>query len=321
MDTKFFVHSKLEGTFNYIKSVKEHKETDTTTTDRTKIIRRIYLAPEVGIGFGKVRNVTPVIRAIRLNERYNYVSNGSFSNREVLNAAEQFTRIQGYNQKYDRNSKHFWSDMNGNLSNKLDALNAYDLFYLQDVLDENLGSRYEGYEVLLSGRYRYSNKLDRFEPNGAVDQRVLDLDRSVTVDASFDWYKNLSLNHQLNVSAANRLTFPLEGDNTLDRLLSSKLSFRWLWNAGDRYIISTGLSNSLEKFYYSNIVGNMDHRSYFNTTLSSSLTYFIENSVAISGGLNLRYGYRNTEPEDTTFRSWNWGIQAGIKYYFDRDLF
>ncbi len=69
-----------------------------------------FQAVRVGIGMGRVRIVTPVIRALRVRERLHAVPQTRLSDEQVQTAARQLARRPGYESVYDRPDKFFWRD-------------------------------------------------------------------------------------------------------------------------------------------------------------------------------------------------------------------
>ncbi|MAO63964.1 MAG: hypothetical protein CL666_03100 [Balneola sp.] len=329
MNDDLFVLAGFMGDISFSGSTFEAEYTFNPQNDREAQERNRYLRadPELGIGFGRVRNIGPQIRAIRLNERYSAITNSNLTSDEIIASAEQFTKASSYPKTKDRSRKYFWSDMNQELSGKLDEISAYDIFYLDDVFSENIGQRLEGFDVLLSGKFAYYNRLNRDEETTNISDNVMrDLLIRKRVDAysQIRWYKNLDLNHQLGFVSQHRIAFPLEKDEELEMDIDMIAQFSWLWTITDRYLLETSFNNHYEKPVFKERIFN-ERQYQFQSYVRSALTYFIENRLSLTGRVLLgfdkdRQDNRNQDLQTTT-NSFRWQASFNLRYYFDRNLY
>lgn len=283
--------------------------------------RDINFQPSVGIGFGRIRNVTPVLRSIRLNERYKELGNNPLSGSEILNTAETFTKVQGYQRTRDRFLKDFWSDVNTDVNGKLNQLNTFDLFYLNDVFSENLGSRFEGYRASVRVDYFYFNQLLNEENFNGFDVRDLSISRQAHLNLEFDWFKNLNLYHQLSINATNQLILPLEQENDEDWINQADINAEWLWVFADRFQLTTSFLNRIIDLKSKD--SRFESFDQYLSRLGTNLFYFIENRMVLNAGVSLQYQQFSREFETSNFddKRFQWSINAGIKYYFNRNLY
>jgi hypothetical protein len=91
----------------------------------------------IGMGIGKRRNVTPVVSAIRFQERLKQVNllNGDLSEKTIEDLAQQFYQQSYYSTVHERPDKYFWQDIDKTLSNDgvtLKDLNMYADAYLRE---------------------------------------------------------------------------------------------------------------------------------------------------------------------------------------------
>lgn len=324
---ELFISGGIDGYVNFSKD--KSKRNDELYPDKdwneNEFYRYISFRPQLGIGFGRVRNVAPQIRAIRLKERYQEISDQSFTNNEIIESAEQFTRIQQYKSTRDRHQKYFWSDMNELLSGKLDEVFAYDLFYLNDVLNENLGQRYEGFDIRITGRYGYQNSLrtiDGYIGNNFRENRNLEINRWAGAVSNLRWYKNLSINHQLSFVAEYAVSFSFEKSSFIKYDTDVFANFSWLWTITDRYFLTTSLRNSYSKPIYKDRIQNYKHLDN-ETSLSNSFSYFIENRLSLTGSLSANFDLQDFEQPDyiSDKLKLNWSAAVSLRYYFARNLF
>lgn len=322
-DMREYVHSKIflllseQADFNYTYHAVE------TNDNLYHYDRHFKSTTELGLGFGRVRNVTPVVRAIRLNERYKAINDSKrLTPREIRLAADQFTRYQGYKRRYDRPEKYFWHGMDRAVNNKIGALSSFDLFYLTDVLDETLGSRLEGWDVTAGGSFGFISSMVRDESTITTTNRSLDNVRLPGAFAGARWYKNISLRHQLSVTLDARRTYMIDSN---DKKWGTDItaSFMWLWNVADRYLLKTRLMNysSFDKFENNFLRDRIGWQN--NAVLSSNIIYFIENKVALDAGLSYQLTYQGDSIDNFEFeqRTSSLVFNAGIRYYFSRNLY
>ncbi len=330
LSDRIFLNGSLYGNVGYrfgrYKSDNYNNGLQKSNTNR----RNISFDPSIGIGFGRIRNVTTVLRAIRLKERYQVVTGQSLSDAEILKTAEQFTKYPAYTQTYDRPEKYFWGDMSSIINNKLDQLGAYDLFFLEDVFDEQLGARFEGAEVLLTVGYRYDNSLqnrdDKVEEN-RNEMRQFSIQRVADLAMDANIYKNLDLKNQVHIGFRNAGLFPLERKDNFAWQFRSEIGLSWLYILTDRWNINNTLASSFYTFGPKERLNTGDIKSHdLNTRLISSITYFIENRMGITGSVGLTNDYQYDRQHlinsnvNTTHR-FIWNFQLGIVYYFNRNLF
>ncbi len=328
LNDNVFFNPSLTYRMSYRTSFSEAQNDDITTNEVQQFSRNLRIVPGIGIGFGRIRNITPILRSLRLNERYKALGNAPLNSQEITNASEQFTRYNAYPRNWDRPLKYFWEDMNSGLNGKLDELSSFDAFFLNDIFNENLGSRFEGYSISISINYDLRSNLNRND-NQVSDilVRNSDIDRDVIAGVSGIWYKNLNLNHQLSVRSNWNLRLPVSKENPERWRLDSFNEFSWLWILADRFL----LENSIFSSYRSLDRKNLDTFQFYDidTSLRSDLTFFVENKFSVSGGIYLRQNYRFSKSQiqtGSTYQrydssSWNWGVTVSLRYYFNRNLF
>ncbi len=315
--------------FNRDKS--EEERNGSLITKRVSYDRTFSLSPRLGIGFGRVRNVSPVIRAIRLKERTDALNSDlKFTNGDILSAADQFSRYDGYQQTYDRPAKYFWGDMDEMTSANLGSMDAFDMLYLTDVFDEAIGTRLEGWEIIGGLDYTYLNSLNRDEETvGAGEQvtRNTSVNNQLGIFLNGRWYKNTSLNKQWGLAGNMMLQYPLNNNNLVKRNLLIGAGINWLWNVSDRILLQASLNESYNRSKREAAVigGTTTEFSTWSNriTLSTDLNYFIENSLAINASVSpsLMHQGDNLNEDSLNNRRFDWGFRLGLRYYFDRNLY
>lgn len=274
----------------------------------------------VGIGYGRLRNVNPMIRSLRLNERYNSLDLGqSLGNEDIFNAAEHFTRERGYQQAYDRPLKYFWDDLDQLISPDLSGLDPFDLLYLTDTSSEVIGQRQEGWEISGAAGIQYSVQYNREENNSSGESSSsLSENPYFSPTISGAWYKNLSLEHQVSLQAGFNYLIPFNR-STDYRMYSFSVTGSWLYNLTDRMLTNTSVT-----FRTSDSRSDLPSNS--DIAIRSEINYFIENRLALFS--SVRYGYSfqaESEVANGTVISatdtGNLQFNAGIRYYLQRGVF
>ncbi|HKJ68435.1 MAG TPA: hypothetical protein VKA68_10805 [bacterium] len=282
---------------------------------RTKIeditqSRSNVASPSLGIGVGRIRNVTPAIRALRFNERLRSLSRElNLSATEIREVAHIIATFRGYNSVFDRPDKYFWQDFYSQISSLEGALSAFDYFYLNDTFLENLGQRLEGWDARL--KLDYSNRYI----NPVASPKTSDSFGGVALVGR--WYKNLSLAHQVGVDAVARYTGSL--DEIASEYQDSDVQIRLshLWVISDRLLLNSTLLGVVplveaEMSYYRPSQQYFDHYGVEHYTVQSTFSYFIENNVEINTSVNAIY-FR--EDKRAT-----WSYNLGIGFYLVRSL-
>ncbi|MCW9707105.1 hypothetical protein [Fodinibius salsisoli] len=305
----------------------EERIGESLNQDEERFRRNISSETRLGIGIGRVRNVSPVIRALRLKERYGVLTNSNqWNNEEIRATADIFTKYDGYQQRYERPEKHFWQAMDEATSGSISALEAFDMFYLTDVLDESIGQRLEGWELSGGGVFDYRNSLSRIDTpfQDPSFERSISISKNAGAFIEGRWFNNLSLNHQLGFSADASRTYPLDANAVAKWNTDVRAELSWLWNLADRFLMNTQLSNLYNTFKREDD-GFLDgRRSWYNRSqLSSSFIYFIENRLAFNVAVrySLNYNSLNLSEEFYDKRDTRLSFSAGVKYYFSRNLY
>ena len=318
-ESDLFFTGIFSGEFQQLNSREKSQIQSATVEDISSLIRTFTPTLSAGLGYGRLRNVNPMIRAIRMNERLGALNPGfGLNEMDLFRAAEQFTQINGYAQVYDRPQKYFWGDMDEAISANLSALDPFDLLYLTDTLQESIGSRSEGWQIEATAGLQYQVFYDRTEDEtaGGLIQSNLTRTTLFTPNISGVWAKNLSLRHQLRINSSVHHLRDLRGDERL-KMTTLNASANWLYSISDRILANTGVNyirNSRELFSNSVYMA----RTEFN--------YFLENRVSLFGNLSFIYepesvvtitGGEVTETIDQRSINFN----AGVRYYMRRGLY
>lgn len=312
-----FFSGNLSGDFHQQNT---ENENSSNLIDLSRLQRRFSTSFSIGIGYGRLRNVNPMIRSLRLNERFNSLDSGqSLGNEDILNAAEHFTRERGYQQAYDRPLKYFWDDLDQLISPDLSGLDPFDLLYLTDTSSEVIGRRMEGWEISGAAGIRYTVQYNREENNNSGEtSSSLSENPYFSPTISGAWFKNLSLEHQVGLQAGFNYLIPLNR-STDYRSYSFSITGNWLYNLTDRILTNTSVN-------FRTTDPRADLPSLSDIAIRSEINYFIENRLALFS--SVRYGYRyqaeSTVVNGTVISATDTGnlqFNAGIRYYLQRGVF
>ncbi len=288
-------------------------------------------------GFGRIRNVTPVIRALRLSERMHAV-NKDMSQESIDKAAEQFTRYSAYTAKYDRPDKYFWES----LGDPLNGLSAFESRYVNEVFNEAIGNRSEGYEIDFGLRGNSWNFRSKYEDQGTYSGDTAKFHEKVYFtgpQVSGAYYSNYSLSGQVGVDAKINYDWALnKKDNPLKNVFYLDITLSHLYNITDRILVTSSFryQNTQAETSSEALVTNKKFKS-SAFDLSSSVYFFIENRISLSGNANWRritnkpesslgdYSPLGIDTRNSIFgyeikKRTNWYLSASLNYYFDRSL-
>nr|MEE4269296.1 hypothetical protein [Candidatus Krumholzibacteria bacterium] len=281
-------------------------ESNTEETERYS--RRNSHGFKVGAVWGRARNVVPLIRAQRLSERLAAMGYRRLTAAETQQVAEVFAAEFGYRRVFDRYSRHFWEDvLEPLLGEKLDP---YEIFYLADVLNEDVGTRDQGTEVTATWQYSGTNQ---FRTSATEEDHRRNRDAVLIAR----WFRNLSLNHQVTASCGARYSF-YNANYQGEEYASLQAALSHLWNVADRHIWTNSLSYDGD----SRIHGEAREKV---VRLSSSWTMSIEDQLSLRTDLGTTYSWYRTQsddpvPADNIRTGWNWYFGVGVVYHLDRSF-
>jgi hypothetical protein len=310
----------------------ESYETQSETSGYSNASQKLFDGQiKLGLGIGRVRNVTPVIRALRLVERLRALGRGdSLSAGAVDSIAQTVSKYAGYSNAYDRPTKYFWRDLYSHFQ-WAESLKPFEFYYLAETMAENTGTRLEGSDIsagLLLGadskRYKYgllngsrwhAHPHDLFVPGFFTQAR---------------WYRNLTLNRQIGIELMDEFLKNPHPERDYDRTNIQMIdewgafetSYRWgnlvrlspqfLWMVNDRVLWSTDVTASLK--HYKRYDTRYNERS---LDLRTSVVVFMENSFSLtttaSAFFDKSTGYQSTSTRDLA-------LSICLKYYFLRGM-
>ena len=266
----------------------------------------------LGMGIGKRRNVTPVVSAIRFQERLKQVNmlNGDLSEKSIEDLAQQFYKQSYYSFVHERPDKYFWEDVEKTISNDgitLKDLNMYADAYLRESVNE---VRYLRSEMLIAGvnaRGEYQNNY--YASTGhkySLNEQFFTLGEA---------YINFS--HQLNLNSQLSFGMALSGGPNILKTRFERNKYSLSGKIGYDYELTDRIVTSLNnEFQLEFVNADKQYRTPRNI-FEFSLKYFIEDNLSFND--NYKWNYMvNFIDYAGEYTNNNHTINVGFAYYFEK---
>ena len=307
----FSVGARLLGSTEYEEHEASLVAVDTTTSD-TEYRRDSRFVFEPTVGLGRVRDVTPVIRAKRLSERLVALGRPPLSAAQVRRIADVLVREHGYRAVYERPDRSFWRDVLEPMLDPQRPLSPFEIFYLRDVMQEDIGPRLQGRRLELGVGY----VEDSWHLSGQDRKRVA---RQALVEATAAW--NPSLNRQVGVSAGGRWSNE-DSDFGQEDQGSLYLALTYDWILADRCRLASVARTS---YLYREADDGRIRRD-LHSWLGSQLRFRVEDQVHIVANLGLGFDeWSGTAVaggmDASQTNGWRWSYGLGLEYALDRLLY
>lgn len=293
--------------------------------ERTSSIKNINTELGFTLGIGKIREVTPVIHALRFRERLHALGRQqNISDAEVLRMAAFFTRRNDYNRVFNRADRHFWQDFYAAFPEIAAGLTPFEHEYLSEYNRENRGRRFTGWQLRSGVSFSQQWQKRRDEDPGREIDRVrmaITDERGGFFNLAAQYDKNLTLNHMLEFRGSFRWGTNI-GENAFDKKYGSvTFSTLYLWEIRDRLVATTRFSwgKRIGEKVPEIAIENLKRYVRRTANLSWRLAYFIEDQIS----LNNTFSYEQVRyyPHAFSFdRSNDFNYRLGFTYYFWRHL-
>ncbi|MDP4176325.1 MAG: hypothetical protein Q8933_20255, partial [Bacteroidota bacterium] len=274
---------------------------------------------QFGIGWGKYRNVTPVVTALRFQQRLKQLNllNNDLSSKAVEDLAEQFSRQDYYSSVYNRPDKYFWRDIEKVLINdnivSLNSLNQYANSYLREVPNEMRFIRNEGLASGIGLEVNYVNNY--YSANYTYYNPKISEEFYTLANAYIQYSHQLNLNSQFG--------FLLSANGGPNLIKNSAIKQRYMLSAQlgyDYELTDRIVASAEENFSLSFYNSDLQEKSLYNS-VSLGLNYFIEDNVLLKASYNWRY---SDDKHISGINNFQWNsnnyVNLGITYYFDRGI-
>lgn len=287
----------IAATHHYSESVRDHGKSSVGSLDWYGNSYRYRVEAEVGAG--RVRDVTPIIRAQRLGERLRALGRTGLSGSQVRRVADVLAREWGYRNVFDRSEKNFWSDVIEPILAGQEPLTPYEILYLRDVMVESLGTREQGSRVGLVTMYTHTSWSDEYE-----------------VGVFGNWGHNVSLAQQFTADAYATYCWN-DYDDRSREYARFNVRLAHLWTVADRYDMRTSLTYSNDNFMPSYAANRRAHFA----RLEPQFRIYIEDSLALVTSAAVDYISRSVQDESRLEHGWSWRYGISLEYALDRVLY
>lgn len=278
------------------------------STRAVRVGRSFQASPRIGIGLGRIRDVTPVLRALRLNERVRALGREPLAADALTHVAEILTRETAYLNTLDRPDRRFWDDLLRPLAGVGNPLSPFEVFYLRDALFEKLGSRREGQQISAGLEVQREGRKGR-APSDSYGPWL-----------QAAWSHNLSLDHQLaaDLNASHmRVAAGGIGSAVLAEYSRAAVTTTCLWDFADRF----SWTNRLEGRVGYTRARTEDYQSREQTiTFDSRCSYYVEDRLTLAPQLRFawdRYGATHGYRRERR----DWAFQCVLSYDLGKGLF
>lgn len=286
---------------SYVERVRSNRVGD-IWTDFNTYDRQYRNQAIAGLGWGRVRNVEPMLRAQRLSERLVALGRPPLKTAQLHEVAAAWSQLPGYLDVYDRYGRHFWDDVLTPMIDLANPLSAYEVLYLMDSMRENLGTRRQGVEVATEVVYTEQSR------DGSIGDHST---RTRMPRLSVSAYRNLSLSQQIHLTARYAYVWANSNERTNDRG-SADVTLAHLWNLTDRYLLETALDYRGS----SEIQQNVDQQ---RASLGTNFHIFLEDQLSLYVNANATYNWDKWGDRENL--AWNWSYGVGLLYHLDRAIF
>ena len=282
--------------------------------------RSMSVSLTIGFGNGKVREVTPVIRALRFKQRYNSLGKDKLSQQEVADLAKIMAKYSGYNYTYDRSEKYFWNEAFSVLGDKITGLNGYETFMITDAMKEVVGTRLQGSEFNVNIKYIWMDYNGDYDFEDYTTAYI-----GLVMNART--YENLSVSHQAGFEIYIGYFIPTSDVEPFENMFNCWLNHNQLFTITDRLLYQVDFNFYGDIFTYSKISENKGIR----LEALNNFSYYLENNLSLNLNADVHFQKYDHQISDNssgyyyyppnyyygTYREylwWDFGIS--LNYYF-----
>lgn len=261
-----------------------------------------------GVGWGKMRNVTAVVSALRFQERLKQLNliDNDLGDGTIEALAEQFYRQGYYGQVHVRPDKYFWQEVGNTISAEgvsLDGINQYGNSYLRETPGELRFERNEGVVGSIGIQLMYNNNYDS--------------DSSPKIFEQFFALANLSVrySHQLNLNSQAVADLSLSGGPNLMKNPAVRQYYTVSARLGYSYELTDRLVTIVDNEFTLSFSNARQQGRNLANTFRAAVSYFVEDQLSLTG--SYRWNFIDTKyalsagHDERIFND----VQVGLTYY------
>lgn len=276
--------------------------------------RLAEITTSAGYGIGKVRDVTPVIMALRFNKRYNSLGKGQLSDNEIGEIAKVIAKRDVYYSTYDKGNKYFWDAMYKAANGKMEGLSGYEAFMVMEGLGDLRGNRFQGSDFSLNAQYILTD-----ENNSSDNSFMSKYEARYGVIAPIAigrLYSNISIDYQIGFEGLVSYHIPISEEELYKHKLELRLNHNELYCITDR-ILYTG---NLDFVIYDTEYAKDYTENTLATSLRNDLTFYIEDNVYLNLDADVSWVKTETKKVDSNYdednETLNWDFGVSLNYRF-----
>ncbi len=306
------------GQYSLQEEYRDYSQTDSTRIKSYAAGRLQRYSFSVGIGWGRMRDVTAVVSAVRFQERMKQLNliNSNLSQKTIEDLAQQFYRQGYYSLVHVRPDKYFWQGVGNVLSQdgvSLGGLNQYADSYLREVPNELRFIRNEG----LIGGFGFG--IDYYSmlrvDGGPTPDRYLDEEFTAAGNVYVKYSHQLDLNSQL------RFEISADGGPNLKERADIRQRYDLNFVTGYDYELTDRVVASLLNTFSASYWNSNDRRRHIFEVAGLTLTYFVEDNTSLSADYRWEYSDQRDFPDDTWHDiSVDHILSVSLTYYLNRAL-
>ncbi len=310
------------------------KEFNTTSGSTNNYIRREYdLNARFGVGLGRIRNVSPVFRALRFNERLKDIGKTTGLNEEEIESLIYlYAHESAYSGTYERSRKYFYEALPERVTKQIKNLQPWEMIYLDEVSNEIIGTRNEGFEI--NGGIQVTHEHSIY--SSTIGSSELTLLGIYTEQA---YYHNITSSYQIGTDVDFTYLKAMNENTDVNFLGRGSATFMNLWNMTDLILVEfslgyeTGFASIKDERFNMGVLETSKkwHRS-DRVGLSLSMDYFLENNLSIGASItntaekywtpNTSFYYDGYQYSSTYYeQEKNWYAGINLRYYIIRGMY
>ncbi len=284
---KLFIEASTDIDLLYLNDITDTKSSERILEESSTFESTSFL----GFGFGKLHDIAPMIRALRMNERLQYIGGERYlSNAEIQKVSEVISR--NYSNVYARTDLPYWSDLSAAAGGKLDDLKVHEYEYIKEALFENIHQRFQGYDVSLGMNVlrRAQKRYDEQPEPETIKINDFDLCPILT----FRWYNNFSTSLMAGFEQYVQYDFQnVNDDNNNIETVTSLSQLNLLYNITDRILFVNQTS-----FMYENELLNDKDDKEESSQVANNSRFEYQVIEKLTFNLDLIMSNNNTENVD-----------------------
>lgn len=265
----------------------DFKNSSGNLSDEFQMANSFHSDLTIYLGSGRLRVITPLIQAIRLNDRLKQTGAilSNLDDQKLLTLAQLLQESNFYGQVHALSYKYLKSAIDAQLGEIVGSkLSSFQEEYVMDALREPRITRYEGFLILggiQSGYYSTFYRTSNLTNKASSKTETFLIGPKVKITAA----GSLNLETGWYISAETSAGFSLSHLDPYNQQYRSKASGQLLYELTDRVIVS---ADDILSYTHTNMAPlSYQEKSYaFSNLAALSGRYFIEDQFTVTASLS-----------------------------------